>query len=100
MSIFPDVKPNDETITLQSSNQAYSSVLTGDTQSAELAGDRWSIRMQFSNRKGEEAAKLRAFIFSLGGRRTRFTYSPESIDNLGELLGSGIVAGAGQLGYQ
>lgn len=98
MADFPDVKPNDETLRLISSNQSYSSVLTGDKQTAELYGDKWAVNLQFNNRHGDEAATLRAWLFSLGGQRTRFKYSPESISNRGTALGSGVVDGAGQLG--
>lgn len=98
MADFPDVKPNDENLRLISSNQSYESVLTGDKKTAELSGDKWAATLQFSNRHGSEAAKLRAWLFSLGGSRTRFKYSPESISKLGTASGAGVVNGADQTG--
>jgi len=98
MADFPDVKPNDENLRLISSNQSYESVLTGDKKTAELSGDKWAATLQFSNRHGSDAAKLRAWLFSLGGSRTRFKYSPESISNIGTASGAGVVNGAGQTG--
>ena len=100
MADFPDVKPNDENLRLISSNQSYESVLTGDKKTAELSGDKWAATLQFSNRHGTDAAKLRAWLFSLGGSRTRFKYSPESISNLGTASGAGVVNGADQTGSE
>lgn len=98
MADFPDICPDDETLGLEANNQIFESVLTGQTQTAQLTGDKWSAQPSFSNRYGTEAKTLQAFIFGLGGMRGTFNYSPFSIDQQGTMSGNGVVDGAGQTG--
>lgn len=98
MADFPNIVPDDEVIGLAANNQIFDSVLTGETQTAQLTGDKWNAQPSFSNRVGDEARELRAFIFSLGGVSGTFNYSPFSIDQGGTMSGAGVVDGAGQTG--
>lgn len=98
MADFPDICPDDEAVGLTPNNQIFNSILTGETQTAELTGDKWNAQPSFSNRYGVEAKTLQAFIFGLGGVRGTFNYSPFSIDQQGTMSGLGVVDGAGQTG--
>lgn len=98
MADFPDIIPDDDSSILRANNQVFDSTLTGETQTLNLSGDRWSAQPSFSNRIGLEARQLKAFVFGLGGVSGRFNYSPFDIDQQGTMSGAGVVDGAFQTG--
>tara|TARA_R110000772_G_scaffold43692_3_gene100701 strand:- start:10798 stop:11388 length:591 start_codon:yes stop_codon:yes gene_type:complete len=98
MADFPNIEADAEGVALMANNQVYDSILTGETQTASLAGAKWMFTPTFSNREGAEARQLRSFLFNQGGTSGRFNYYPSSIDNLGTHLGTGVVDGAAQVG--
>lgn len=98
MADFPDIEPDLEEIALIANNQIFESPLTNKVQTAALSGARWQCVPTFSNRAGDEARALRAFIMNQEGVAGRFNYYPATADKGGTGLGTGMVNGAGQTG--
>jgi len=84
---------------LLGNSQEFTSPLNGATQTASLAGDKWAAVLNFGNKLGTDAHKLRAFIASLDGRSGRFYVLPwDKRTPAGLAGGAPLVKGAGQSG--
>lgn len=95
---FPDIKPDSATWSITYNSKAFTSDLNNATQTAELPGAQWKANLTFTNRDGDDARKLRAFLVSLKGISGRFYLTPEDAAPRGTAAGSGLVNGASQAG--
>ena len=83
---MPGIKPTAIDFRLQSSSQSFQSELSGVEQVGQLLWARWGATLQFPPLRGREAAQMRAFLVSLGGRSGMFRlYTPGK--NAGTALG-------------
>ena len=84
---MPAIKPTSIDFRLQSASQSFQSALSGAEQVAVLPGAKWGASLQFPPLRGQDAAKMRAFLVSLGGRSGVFRlYTPGK--NAGTAIGS------------
>lgn len=90
---FPDITPDAEEWSLVYNTQVFTSTLTRATQTAELPGARWRVRLTFTNRIGRDARELGAFLTNLKGRLNRFTFTPSDAELYGAPSGTGTVSG-------
>jgi len=95
---FPNVSADNESWSLVSNTQTFTSPLNGTTQTAALPGARWEATLTYTNRDGVEGKKLQAFLTALRGRAGRFYLSPHDSTPNGTAAGSGVVNGASQTG--
>jgi len=95
---FPAVTPNSAEFGSVANTQNTRSELNGTVQTACLPGDKWVGNETFTNKFGNEARLLRAFLTSLRGQAGRFYKSPPAYIRAGSGLGTPLVKGAGQTG--
>lgn len=99
---FPTgLAPNSIEWSIKYNSQAFTSQLTGAVQTAVLPGDKWEAVLTFSNKMGETARKLKAFLTSLNGVTGRFYLTPyDQKEVYGVATGTPLVKGASQTGKQ
>lgn len=99
MADFPDITP-DETVDwrIETNTAEFSSDLNMAVQHMVMQGARWRGTLPFTNRKGVDARRLKAFVFSQQGPAGRFDVLPPDLNQQGTMSGSGTVDGTGQTG--
>jgi len=84
---------------LKTNTQSFISPLSGDMQTAELPGARWTATYTLTPGKREEMAAINAFLVSLGGPAgTFYGYDPSAKTPRGAGGGTPLVNGANQVG--
>lgn len=84
---------------LLSNTKAFSSPLTGATQTLRLPGERWTFSFTYSALTAEQRALITAFLVKARGGAERFKMSnPMGLAPRGAGGGTPVVAGAGQTG--
>lgn len=82
-----------------SNTQVFESPLTRSVQTLAMPGARWAFTGTWQNLTPDEAARMRAFLYSLRGRAGRFyLHNFARPTPAGTLAGTPRVAGAGQTG--
>ena len=94
---FPAVSGVAETWRLIANTQMFVSDLNGAEQVAALPGDKWACTLTFTNVTRVNAGLLRGFLAALRGRLNTAYVTPSDLPN-GTLVGTPLVAGAGQTG--
>ena len=67
------VKPNAWSFGQRSSTMIHTSPLSGQVQTVELPGARWTCSMRFNNLQDADRGLLEAFLVKLRGQANRFT---------------------------
>lgn len=98
MSNFPDIKPDAATWGCVANLATFESELSNTVQVQSLGTGRWEGQLTFSNRGGDEARQLKAFLANLEGSAGRFNLLPPDLDQRGTMLGDGRVNGGSQSG--
>ena len=85
--------------TLMTNTQTFNAPLTGQTQTLELPGSKWSCTMSFQNLSELDGRLLKAFVASLRGQAGRVNLWDMSHETpSGQIDSNGFVSGAGQTG--
>lgn len=92
------IKPDSFVCVPVANVSSFKSSLNGFQQFSTLPGSRWAASFTWTNRKGEDARRLRGQLSGLLGQVGTFKIAiPDSLP-LGTASGSGVVDGAGQTG--
>lgn len=92
-------RPTRQTWELRSLTQVHESPLTGSVQTQELPGARWATSIVFENvAHPDDKAALMALAVKLRGRAGRVAVRNWGATRRGNIVGTPLVAGAGQTG--
>ena len=91
-------KPTTTEWSLISNARAFSSPLTGATQTIGRAGERWKITMTCENLNDDDRGRVVGFFARLNGAEHRFTMYDHAYVRRGALGGTPIINGANQTG--
>ena len=98
MSDFPNIRPDAVTWGCVANVATFESELSNTVQVQAIGNSRWEGQLTFTNRSGDEAQSLKAFLAGLEGPTGRFNLLPPDLNQRGTMSGDGRVTGSNQTG--
>jgi len=90
---YPNIPtPDAESWSLRFNTQAFTSDLTGASQTVDMPGSKWEASVTYSSRMGRSSRILQAFIAGLRGKAGRFWFTPTDWEPYGNPQGAGKLA--------